>query len=44
MADIQSLMAEITRGKKKKEEERKKNEERKTGPRFYVRICYAGRS
>jgi len=35
--DIQSAMAEIRRGKKKKEEEKTK------GQKYNVRICYAGR-
>jgi len=37
VADIQSAMAEIRRGKKK----RKKEET--TGQKYNVRICYAGR-
>jgi len=37
MVDIQSLTAEIRRGKKKKEEEET------TGQKYNVRICYAGR-
>ena len=37
MVDIQSVAAEIRRGKKKK----KKEEE--TGRKYNVRICYAGR-
>jgi len=39
MADIQSVTAEIRRGKKK---DRKKEEET-TGQKYNVRICYAGR-
>jgi len=35
MADIKSATTEIRRGKKKEEEE--------TGPKYNVRICYAGR-
>jgi len=38
MVDIQSVAAEIRRGKK---EERKKKEN--TGQKYNVRICYAGR-
>jgi len=34
MVDIQSVTAEIRRGKKKKEE---------TGQKYNVRICYSGR-
>jgi len=36
MADIQSPIAEIRRGKKKEEEET-------AGQKYNVRICYAGR-
>jgi len=36
MVDIQSATAEIRRGKKKKER-------KKTGQKYNVRICYAGR-
>jgi len=36
MVDIQSLMAEIRRGKREEEEET-------TGQKYNVRICYAGR-
>jgi len=39
MADIQSAMAEIRRGKK----DRKKTEEETTGQKYNVRICYTGR-
>jgi len=35
--DIQSATADIRRGKKKEEEEEE------TGPKYNVRICYAGR-
>jgi len=38
MIDIQSAMAKITRGKKKKEEEGET-----TGQKYNVRIRYAGR-
>jgi len=37
MVDIQSVTAEIMRGKR-----RKKKEE--TGPKYKVRICYAGQA
>jgi len=49
MVDIQSAIAEITRGKKeeerKKERKRERNRERKkeTRRQYNVRICYAGR-
>jgi len=39
VADIQSVTAEIRRGKK----ERKKKIEETTGQKYNVRICYAGR-
>jgi len=42
MVDIQSLTAEIRRGKKRKKERTKIEET--TGQKYNVRICYAGRT
>jgi len=41
MADIQSAMAEIRRGKKERQKE--EEEEETKGQKYNVRICYAGR-
>jgi len=43
MVDIQPATAEIRRGRIKEEEEEEEEERRKTGPKYNVRICYAGR-
>jgi len=44
MADIQSVTAEIRRGKKERKKERKneRKEEETTGQKYNVCICYAG--